>query len=78
MAEVLKPHLHKAILVAGHGPFAFGESAKLAVDHAQILEKVAMMALLGKYDAPLQDAILKYRHFHRKHGSGDHKYYGQA
>jgi L-ribulose-5-phosphate 4-epimerase len=63
--------------VAGHGPFAFGESAKLAVDHAIILEKVAMMALLGKYDKPLQDAILKYKHFFRKHGKGEHKYYGQ-
>ena len=78
IAEILKPSHHPAILVAGHGPFTFGESAKLAVDHAQILEKVAMMALLGKYDAPLQDAILKYRHFHRKHGSGEHKYYGQG
>ncbi len=78
IAEKLDPKIHRAILVAGHGPFAFGENAKKSVDHAQILEKVAMMALLGKYDAPLQDALLKYRHFHRKHGKGEHKYYGQG
>lgn len=77
ICERLDPKTHRAILVAGHGPFAFGETAEEAVDNALILEKVAMMALLGTYDAPLQDAILKYRHFHRKHGKGEHKYYGQ-
>ena len=76
--EKLNPAEHRAILVAGHGPFTFGESAKSAVDHATILEKVAMMALLGTYDKPLQDSLLKSRHFHRKHGKGGHKYYGQG
>ncbi len=77
IAEILDPENGRGILVAGHGPFAFGESARQAVDHAHIMEKVAMMAILGKYDHPIQDALLKYRHFYRKHGKGEHKYYGQ-
>ena len=77
IAEILDPENGRGILVAGHGPFAFGESAKLAVDHAHIMEKVAMMAILGNYEHPIQDALLKYRHFHLKHGKGEHRYYGQ-
>ncbi|OHA19299.1 MAG: hypothetical protein A2836_01890 [Candidatus Taylorbacteria bacterium RIFCSPHIGHO2_01_FULL_45_63] len=78
ICEVIDPTKHRAVLVSGHGPFAFGTSAKDAVDHALILEKVAMMALMGEYEGPLQDSLLKHYHFNRKHGKGKHKYYGQG
>ncbi len=77
IAEILDPDNGRGILVSGHAPFTFGENSKQAVDHAAILEKVAMMSILGKYDHPIQDALLKYKHFHRKHGKGEHQYYGQ-
>lgn len=75
ICEVVDPENARCILVAHHGPFTFGESAKQAVDHAAILEKVAMMASMGNYSGPVQHALLKYKHFYRKHGKD--KYYGQ-
>lgn len=77
ICEIIDESKHKAVLVSGHGPFAFGTYAKEAVDNALILEKVAMMAHLGTYEKPLQDSLLKHYHFNRKHGEGKHRYYGQ-
>jgi len=65
------------VLVARHGPFAWGPTAAEAVQNAQVLEEVAALALhtiaLGGGE-PI-DAALLDRHFLRKHGPG--AYYGQ-
>ncbi|CAA9317905.1 MAG: L-ribulose-5-phosphate 4-epimerase [uncultured Nocardioidaceae bacterium] len=63
-------------LVAGHGPFTWGESAAKAVEHSVILEAVAKMALqtLTLNAAAASPAHLYERHFTRKHGPG--AYYG--
>jgi L-ribulose-5-phosphate 4-epimerase len=66
-----------AVLVHGHGPFAWGADALEAVHNAVVLEEVAKMAfraeVLGQ-KKPI-DAFLLEKHFLRKHGSG--AYYGQ-
>jgi L-ribulose-5-phosphate 4-epimerase len=65
-------------LVRGHGPFAWSDSPRAAVEVAVTLEQVARMALLTTLLAPeappLADAI-RLKHFERKHGP--HAYYGQ-
>lgn len=58
-------------LVAGHGPFAWGDTVEHAVENAIVLERVARMAsetvLLNRSVKPLKQALLE-KHFHRKHG----------
>lgn len=67
-----------AVLVAGHGPFAWGTSAQKAVEHALVLEICSEMALKT---LSLESAIaqlpehLREKHFRRKHGK--EAYYGQ-
>ncbi|MDO8559896.1 MAG: class II aldolase/adducin family protein [bacterium] len=73
IAEVL-PQTARAVLVAGHGPFSFGENGLEAVRYAEILEKVAMMATVNRPARPLPAHIL-HKHYDRKHGAG--RYYGQ-
>lgn len=67
-----------AVLVAGHGPFAWGKDAADAVRNAVALEAVARMArdtlALDPRAAPLEDWVLR-KHHDRKHGPG--AYYGQ-
>ncbi len=67
-----------AILVAGHGPFAWGAAAAEAVHNAAMLEYLAGMAAqterLNSSAAPVSRELLD-KHFFRKHGPG--KYYGQ-
>lgn len=74
IGEVLNNTFSPAVLVADHAPFCFGETAKESVERACILEKVAMMALLGGPQEPLPGAIAR-KHFNRKHG--ENRYYGQ-
>jgi len=66
------------VLVAGHGPFTWGESADQAVYHAVVLEEIARMAFLTRTIDPaaarLPEAIVR-KHFERKHGAD--AYYGQ-
>jgi L-ribulose-5-phosphate 4-epimerase len=66
------------VLVAGHGPFAWGKTADRAVYHAVVLEKLAKMAFitrtLNPQAAPLPDYLVR-KHFERKHGKS--AYYGQ-
>ena len=68
-----------AVLVAGHGPFAWGKTAQKAVEHALALEICADMALktlsLEPSIAQLPEH-LREKHFQRKHGRN--AYYGQA
>ncbi|NQU25574.1 MAG: L-ribulose-5-phosphate 4-epimerase AraD [Candidatus Nealsonbacteria bacterium] len=67
-----------AVLVAGHGPFAFGHSAGDSVVNAVALEAVAEMALgtiALRRDAPRLESYVLQKHYDRKHGAG--AYYGQ-
>ena len=67
-----------AVLVAGHGAFAWGASAAKALEYALALEICAEMALktlaLNPTIKILPEALLE-KHFCRKHGSS--AYYGQ-
>jgi L-ribulose-5-phosphate 4-epimerase len=75
----LDPLDRPAVLVASHGPFAWGASAEAAVENAIALEEVAASALRTiqlRADAPPIDDVLRQRHFRRKHGPA--AYYGQA
>jgi L-ribulose-5-phosphate 4-epimerase len=66
------------VLVANHGPFAWGPDVSTAVHNAVVLESIARMALYtvtinaqaGAIAKPLHD-----RHYLRKHGAS--AYYGQ-
>ncbi|WP_437751446.1 L-ribulose-5-phosphate 4-epimerase AraD [Sorangium sp. So ce1389] len=66
------------VLVAGRGPFAWGEDAETAVYNAAVLEEIARMACITRMIDPgaprLPDALVR-KHFYRKHGKG--AYYGQ-
>ena len=68
-----------AVLVASHGPFAWGKSPVNAVDNAITLEEVAKMAYrtltLAPDAARLGQHILD-KHYFRKHGAN--AYYGQG
>jgi L-ribulose-5-phosphate 4-epimerase len=74
----LDPLAVPAVLVASHGPFAFGQDAAASVQNAQALETVARMALaviqLNPAAAPIPD-FLREKHYRRKHGPA--AYYGQ-
>jgi L-ribulose-5-phosphate 4-epimerase len=68
-----------AVLVVGHAPFAWGNSAADAAHNAVILEYVARMAyhtlLINAESKPLSPE-LHDKHFLRKHGRN--AYYGQV
>jgi L-ribulose-5-phosphate 4-epimerase len=67
------------VVVAGHGPFAWGKSAMDAVHYAAALEEVARMAILtfqvDPAAATLPEHVMR-KHYERKHGPK--AYYGQA
>ena len=73
-----KPLETPMVIVAGHGPFAWGTSAMEAVRYAAALEEVARMAILtyqvNPAVAPLPEHVMR-KHYERKHGVG--AYYGQ-
>ena len=66
------------IVVADHGPFAWGPGPAAAVANAVMLEHVALLAgetiRLEPYPKGVSAELLS-RHFSRKHGPG--AYYGQ-
>jgi L-ribulose-5-phosphate 4-epimerase len=74
----LDPLETPAVLVASHGPFAWGVDIGQAVENATALETVAELALytlvLKAEVSALDDGLLE-RHFLRKHGPD--AYYGQ-
>lgn len=74
----LDPMEIPAVLVVGHGPFAWGRSASEAAHTAVILEELARTALqtlaINPHSRPLSD-LQRDKHFLRKHGAG--AYYGQ-
>jgi L-ribulose-5-phosphate 4-epimerase len=72
------PHETPMVLVAGHGPFAWGKTADKAVYHAVVLEELARMAFITRTldpDAGRLPEHLVRKHFERKHGK--RAYYGQ-
>ncbi len=77
-ARGIDPAHMPAVLVANHGPFAWGKDAPAAVHNAAVLEVVARMAFLSMQMDPALPAMpqqLLEKHFLRKHGPG--AYYGQ-
>ena len=66
------------VLVAGHGPFAWGDEVKHAVENAIVLESVAQKAMqtysINPDATPIDQALLD-KHYLRKHG--EEAYYGQ-
>jgi L-ribulose-5-phosphate 4-epimerase len=74
----LDPEQASAVLVHGHGPFAWGPSGAKAVENALALEIIAEMALkalqINPAAPPISQTLLD-KHFLRKHGPG--AYYGQ-
>jgi len=66
------------VLVAGHGPFAWGKTAAQSIYHAAVLEEVCKMAhltlSLNPRAEPLPEHIIR-KHWERKHGPN--AYYGQ-
>ncbi len=75
----LDPAQVSAVLVHGHGPFAWGPNGKKAVENALALEIVAEMALktlqLDPHSQPIERHLLD-KHYLRKHGAD--AYYGQS
>ncbi|MHC1692874.1 MAG: L-ribulose-5-phosphate 4-epimerase [Sphaerochaetaceae bacterium] len=66
------------VLVAGHGPFAWGKNATTSVYNAVVLEEVARMAYLTLSINPKAQELPAYiiqKHYQRKHGPN--AYYGQ-
>jgi L-ribulose-5-phosphate 4-epimerase len=67
------------VLVAGHGPFTWGDSPSKAVYHSLMLETAAKMAFVSLSINPDLKPIkqsLVDKHFLRKHGKN--AYYGQS
>src|SRR5262249_2094141 len=75
----LSPDEMPAVLVAHHGPFAWGADAFAAIEHAEALEYVARLEWRVRAlnpNAPRPDACLIDKHHRRKHGP--QAYYGQT
>jgi L-ribulose-5-phosphate 4-epimerase len=75
----LDPLAAPAVLVASHGPFAWGPTVSDAVHNAVVLEHLARLAsetLRLEADTPPMQPVLLDKHFLRKHGPG--RYYGQT
>ncbi|MDO4764724.1 MAG: L-ribulose-5-phosphate 4-epimerase [Eubacteriales bacterium] len=74
----IKPMEVPGVILAGHGPFAWGRNAFDAVHNAKVLDEVAKMAfraeVLNPHVEPLPQALLD-KHYLRKHGKN--AYYGQ-
>jgi L-ribulose-5-phosphate 4-epimerase len=77
--ERTDPSATPGVLVANHGPFAWGKDAAAAAHHAVILEAIARMAYFTLGINPAAQpakSTLHDKHYLRKHGK--HAYYGQA
>ncbi len=77
--ETRDPLKIPAALVAGHGPFVWGESIEKALENALVLEALARMALHTLILNPAANALENHlldTHFLRKHGGN--AYYGQS
>ncbi len=69
----LDPIAVPGVLVAGHAPFAWGNTVAEAVEHADVLEYIARLAfrsvLLGAPEAGIPHYVREH-HYMRKHGPG--------
>ena len=68
----------QAVLVANHGPFAWGPDTAKAIENARVLEYLARLEWRVRTmapDAPAPDRSLVDKHYLRKHGPK--AYYGQ-
>jgi L-ribulose-5-phosphate 4-epimerase len=77
--QKIDPMAIPAVIVANHGPFAWGSDARKASDNAWMLEAAARLAYLTVAINPHAQSIdktLHDKHFLRKHGL--HAYYGQT
>jgi L-ribulose-5-phosphate 4-epimerase len=77
--EKIDPMSIPAVIVANHGPFAWGASPRKAAENAWMLEAAARLAYLTisiNADAGCIEKTLHDKHFLRKHGKN--AYYGQA
>jgi L-ribulose-5-phosphate 4-epimerase len=77
-AAGVDPEQMTAVLVANHGPFAWGRDAAEAIEHARVLEYVARVEWRVRAlapDAPPPEPYLVDKHYLRKHGPK--AYYGQ-
>jgi len=75
----IDPLAMPAVLVASHGPFAWGQNGAEAVHNAAVLDIVAKLALRTFEIASTVEEMpghLLSRHFDRKHGPS--AYYGQG
>jgi L-ribulose-5-phosphate 4-epimerase len=75
----MDPLRHPAVLVASHGPFAWGADVADAAHNAAVLEFVAQLAAETlSIDALIEPmpSLLLDKHFFRKHGP--EAYYGQT
>ena len=66
------------VLVGGHGPFCWGETASKSVYNAAVLEEICKMALNTLTINPCAKELPSYivqKHYERKHGPN--AYYGQ-
>jgi L-ribulose-5-phosphate 4-epimerase len=78
-AQKISPEEVPGVLVANHGPFAWGKDAAAAVECAQVLEYLARVNCIGGLVSSKSPAPAQYlidRHFFRKHGKD--AYYGQT
>lgn len=77
--QAISPREVPGVLVAGHGPFTWGETPEKAVENSIVLEQVAHTAflteLLNPEAQPIQQVLLD-KHYLRKHGAD--AYYGQT
>ncbi len=73
----INPDFVPGVLVANHGPFAWGKSINDAVHNAVVLEEIARVTLYTAMlnpDLPMNPLLID-KHFNRKHGPD--AYYGQ-
>jgi L-ribulose-5-phosphate 4-epimerase len=78
LSEGISPVEVPGVLVANHGPFAWGADVFAAIEHARVLEYAARMDYTARTlapDAPRPDSFLIDAHYLRKHGP--RAYYGQ-
>ena len=77
-ADGASPQDVQAVLVANHGPFAWGSDVRMAIENARVLEYLARLEWRVRTlapDAQEPDAFLVEKHYSRKHGP--QAYYGQ-
>lgn len=78
MKRKIDPNAVPGVVVAGHGPFAWGKNAADAVHNAIVMDECAMMAintqLVNPSIQPIEQDLLN-KHYLRKHGKN--AYYGQ-